>query len=257
MESNKEKFRRSYSGMADSENFIPGIYNYCDCWCERCTLRHKCLNYSREQEMREECNDPGNNNRDNKKFLEQIRLSFEVTLDMIAENSNEFGAKFEELYDEEICGFFENPVEEMATRYGSFMDKWLIENGELLLKKANQLLSIRDQREQAMKFADAVEVVQWYCYYIRAKIYRSFFKTDSRLIGEDNYDDIIADNIGSAKVAIISINKSMEALGILYLQLKDQEDEILDFLRQLSEIKKHMLVTFPTAMEFKRPGFDD
>jgi len=39
--------------------------------------------------------------------------------------------------------------------------------------------------------------------------------------------------------------------------MKAQEDEILKFLAQLSQIKKQMLDTFPTAMEFKRPGFDD
>jgi hypothetical protein len=35
--------------------------------------------------------------------------------------------------------------------------------------------------------------------------------------------------------------------------MKEQEDEILQFLAQLSQIKKQLLATFPTAMEFKRP----
>ena len=27
------------------ENFIDGIYNYCDRWCERCTFTSRCRNY--------------------------------------------------------------------------------------------------------------------------------------------------------------------------------------------------------------------
>jgi hypothetical protein len=39
--------------------------------------------------------------------------------------------------------------------------------------------------------------------------------------------------------------------------MPENEDDYLNFLSQLSQIKKLMLETFPTAMDFKRPGFDD
>ncbi|MCB0550950.1 MAG: hypothetical protein KDD19_25495 [Phaeodactylibacter sp.] len=33
---------------------IPGIYNYCDRWCERCSFTSRCLLYAQEQELTEE-----------------------------------------------------------------------------------------------------------------------------------------------------------------------------------------------------------
>ncbi len=257
MESKKEKFRRTLQDLADSGKFIPGIYNYCDRWCERCTLRHKCLTYAHEQEMKEECSDLGTNIIDNEKFWEQIRLSFEVTLDMISEDAKRLGIDLDDLPDVEEPEHTETTVEILACDYAQSMWKWLNENNENLNAKTNQLLTLPNQKESAQKFADAIEVVQWYCYYISAKVHRSHFDLNARLNDTDNEYDLMADNKGSAKVAIIAINRSIEALTILYPEMKEQEDEILDFLSQLSNIKTQMLATFPTAMEFKRPGFDD
>ena len=31
-----------------SDRFIPGIFNYCDRWCERCEFSHRCRNYAME-----------------------------------------------------------------------------------------------------------------------------------------------------------------------------------------------------------------
>ncbi len=28
------------------ENFIPGVFNYCNAWCARCTFRLRCRNYA-------------------------------------------------------------------------------------------------------------------------------------------------------------------------------------------------------------------
>jgi hypothetical protein len=72
---------------------------------------------------------------------------------------------------------------------------------------------------------------------------------------EDEYD-LMSDNLGSAKIAIIAINRSMDALSAMYSLMPEDEDEYLGFLSHLSKIKKLMLETFPDVMSFKRPGFD-
>ncbi len=67
----------------------------------------------------------------------------------------------------------------------------------------------------------------------------------------------IYDSHGSTKIALIAINRSIEALSFLYEQIKEKEDDILDFLVSLSRIKKQLEKQFPKAWEFIRPGFDD
>ncbi len=41
-----EDFLTNYPNF---ENFIPGIYNYCDRWCERCPFTDRCMNYAMEK----------------------------------------------------------------------------------------------------------------------------------------------------------------------------------------------------------------
>jgi len=36
--------------LAREKEFIPGIYNYCDRWCERCPQTSHCLNFAMSEE---------------------------------------------------------------------------------------------------------------------------------------------------------------------------------------------------------------
>ena len=40
--------------MAENPHLIPGIYNYCDRWCERCTFTSRCLTFLTEEEKKRE-----------------------------------------------------------------------------------------------------------------------------------------------------------------------------------------------------------
>ena len=137
------------------------------------------------------------------------------------------------------------------------MHKWLEANQDKLKEKAEQLLVIHNDDKNAVKFTDAWEVVQWYSFFISAKVHRAHLDLEERLNEKEDEFDLMSDNLGSAKIALIAIDRSMESLSALYPEMKQQEDEILQFLAQLSQLKKQMLATFPAAMEFKRPGFDD
>src|SRR5215203_4812547 len=35
------------------DNYIPGVYNYCDRWCEACPLSHRCMVYAMEARLGE------------------------------------------------------------------------------------------------------------------------------------------------------------------------------------------------------------
>ena len=42
----KEDLKR----LAENPDFISGIYNYCDRWCERCPFTARCMNFALERE---------------------------------------------------------------------------------------------------------------------------------------------------------------------------------------------------------------
>ena len=36
--------------LTENPNFIPGIYNYCDRWCQRCPFTFRCMNFAMTEE---------------------------------------------------------------------------------------------------------------------------------------------------------------------------------------------------------------
>ncbi len=257
MSSKKEQFKKSLIDLTKSDRFIPGIYNYCDRWCERCTMTNKCLVYAHEQEMKEDSANPETRDTSNKNFWDQIRLSFEVMFELIQEDAERLGIDLNNVPDSPIPDDIEYPVEKLANDYGFAIHNWLIANNDILIDKAEQMLLIHNNKNDAVKLADAWEVVQWYSFFISAKTHRAHFDLNERQNEKEDEYSVFSDNLGSAKIAIIAIDRSINALSALYTILKDQEDEILNFLSQLSVIKKQLLATFPEVELFKRPGFDD
>ena len=256
MESKKDKYKRTLFDLANSGKFVPGIYNYCDRWCERCTMSSKCLNYAQEKAMKEEATDPETNDISNEKFWESLRLSFQVTIELIEEDAKRFGIDLNDLPDVEIKEPKKKPVEILAKKYSTKIFKWLNANNDRLKQKAELLLLINQNEDLAVLFADAWEVVQWYSVFISAKVRRAHFDLDERVAEEDDVYDLMSDNLGSAKIAIIAIDRSMDALSAMYSVMPEDEDDYLSFLSLLSKIKKLMLDIFPDVMSFKRPGFD-
>jgi hypothetical protein len=61
---------------------------------------------------------------------------------------------------------------------------------------------------------------------------------------------------GSAKVAIIGIERSMAAWAGLLNQFPQQERTILDLLVKLKRLLQNVDKAFPDARAFVRPGFD-
>ncbi len=257
MHSKKERYKNSLLKLAKSGKFIPGIYNYCDRWCERCTMTARCLNFAQEKAAKEDATDPETNDLNNEKFWESLHLSFQVTLELLQEEAQRRGIDLNNLPDVERKKPAKKPVEKMADQYSKQMMRWLKENRETLKQKAGQLLLIANNDETALQFANAWEVVQWYSVFISAKVHRAHFDLEERIPEKDDEYSTYSDNLGSAKIALIAIDRSVSALSAMYSVMPGNEDEYLEFLALLSQIKKLMLETFPDAMDFRRPGFDD
>jgi len=78
--------------LAKDPRFIPGIYNYCDRWCERCPFTSRCMNYALSEEA---FVDPDSRDMKNKAFWEALSAIFAATLEILkakAEEAKEFKA---------------------------------------------------------------------------------------------------------------------------------------------------------------------
>ena len=74
--------------LAKNKDFISGIYNYCDRWCERCPFTSRCMNYAMSREY---TTDPEASDIDNEKFWQNLSEIFKVTREMLEESAEELG----------------------------------------------------------------------------------------------------------------------------------------------------------------------
>jgi hypothetical protein len=231
--------------LALKEEHIAGIYNYCDRWCERCTFTSKCLNFASSKD------EPDS---DGPELWDYLHTVFEATMLMLEEMMEEAGIDPDEIKNTEPP---EKPDQKYHPLYKkvhelSFsMHHWL-EEVKPGSPSVEQLEISSDDELTDKRFKEALEVIYFYNFFISAKIYRA-------LIPRDDYeaDDIQTDSNGSAKIALIAVDRLIAAWSLLMEKMTDHEDEILKFLISLADIRKQTELTFPVARKFVRPGFDD
>lgn len=252
------------------EKFISGIYNYCDRWCERCDFTTRCRNFESTGKLSSDQLDINN-----KAFWESIAGNFQQAIELLYKAAEEHGfdlskamTKEEETVYEEQQKFLkkalkDHQVSKLCKQYQKLVMPF-VEKSEGLVDKTRELVShlhlgIKTEAEVVHTVAgigDCFEIIQWYIFFIDAKLHRAL---RGKLEAEDwevEYG-FQKDSEGSAKIAIIAIDRSMGAWKGLYNAMPSLEDIALEALSLLSQLKQKALEEFHKAMEFKRPGFDD
>lgn len=260
----KEKLKK----LADNPNNIPGVYNYCNRWCERCIFTSRCLNFSMGEE---DMGDPEANDMNNKKFWDKIAETFRITLEMIQEDAKERGIDLNDI-DHEAYEKKEKFIKEEAEtypcviksdEYADMVHNWMKASGDLFKVKGEELAQKAlmeipgcNPLQEAKDMGNATEIISWYCFQIHVKIMRAV-----QGMLDDRYEkyeaDFPKDSDGSAKVALIGIDQSIGAWGEMMKFFPNRENEILDILVLLEKIRKETEKTFPDARKFVRPGFDE
>ncbi len=230
--------------LAQNEGNIPGIYNYCDRWCERCGFTSKCLNYASSKDEPET---------DGPELWDYLHNVFEATMLMLEEMIEEAGLNPEEIKNmepPEEPNPKDHPLYQKVYELSFSMHKWLEEYKPGTVTDADSEILPDDEKSQ--RFKDALEVIYFYNFFISAKIFRA-------LIPRDDYeaDEIQTDSNGSAKIALIALDRLIAAWSLAMENMMDHEDEILKFLLSLADIRKQTELTFPMARKFVRPGFDE
>jgi hypothetical protein len=258
--------RRSLKELAEDPRHVPGIFNYCDRWCERCPATSRCLLYATEQAQGSA--DPACRDIRNQAFWKRLEAVFREAGEMLQDIMHERGIELEPVNPEEIRKWAQrhddarkHPCALKATEYGHAVTAWLEkatprlqEHGESLARQLEMELPGVDPEGEARRLKDAIEVIHWYQYQIGVKIVRA---VSSAQPGEDeDFPVERSDADGSAKVALIGVDRSLVAWAELLRQLPDEEDALLPLLATLSTLRRDVEAGFPLARTFIRPGFD-
>jgi hypothetical protein len=243
---------------------IPGIYNYCDRWCERCPLSNRCLLYLQELEGEFEDDDSAaenetfwgeleNNMRENIEEIEEFISDYE---DFIPPNEEELEEAMKEMEETsekardsrllKLCGVYRETIRPWLEKTSAESLNAMIESGTDMTEKNQKMAS------------DCLEVLSWYLFFTEAKFYRAL---TGKIAGEEiRFEpDYPTDSEASAKVAMIAVDRCRNAIISLWdlLPKNKDEDTLFHAISLLDKVKREALKEFPTAPLVRRPGFDD
>jgi hypothetical protein len=261
---NKEDLKK----LAADPHHIPGIYNYCDRWCERCPFTSRCLNFKMSAEK---SGDQETADIDSAAFWENLAETLQETLNMLKEVAEERGIDLDSLSIESDRNYQSGSVDpnvihlmlHMSKSYITMVDDWFDTEICFLENEEDQLPADEDfagtssrSEEETLLLKDSVEVIRWYQHQIYVKLKRAISSAQNEkteILDEDDQKD----SDGSAKVALVDIDRSMAAWGRMLKQFPDCKDGIFNIMDYLKRLTKVIETEFPQARSFIRPGFDE
>lgn len=262
-ESGFNKKAKKQTPAKGEKKFIPGIYNYCNRWCERCNFTGQCSVFASEKEMREIANAPEDQRQDMIDEMEKRIFGFddfdqdEFFEDEATENFPDNDIDFdEEEYENEENDLFSprkqaerHPLVMKVRDYSDQSREWLMRQEASTKNDFHKLLA----EGSADIIFEALEVIGWYHLFL-------FTKTDRAMNGHFEMEEnefAESDMNGSAKVALLGMDECIEAFTTLQFYLRSEKTAIVGFRKMLEEIRFEAEQIFPDARSFIRPGLDE
>lgn len=213
--------------LAQDSRYIKGIYNYCDRWCDRCSQTSRCMNYAigKEELTGQEMRDTNN-----KVFWNKMSEIMQATIKMINEIAASEGIDLEKMIDSPDYEKEENYLEEvtenhetcrMAMEYIKITDDWIDGVKDIFVQDNRkdiyyEMPSYMEDGFEGETPCDVLEIIQWY----KPQIYMKLKRAVRGSIEEKDYDfdeqnQYARDSDGSAKVALIGIDRSIAVWGLI------------------------------------------
>lgn len=259
--------------LMDDPRFVSGIHNYCDRWCERCPFTNRCLNFAMEDErMKRRGRTESHSDIENADFWDELHETFETTAMLLRQMAEEMGIDLENVdVSEEMEIHYQRAEEaehhdlaERSMAYIKQVDQWFKEAEPLFKQRGEQLESMVrmnipgvDVEGSVIDLSDAVEVIRWYYYFIHVKLQRAVHsKLDEDAETDEEMRAFPKDSEGTAKIALIAMDRSIGAWGRLLKAFPECETETLELLVHLDRLRRATEQEFPNARKFVRPGLD-
>lgn len=248
--------------MKGQPELIPGIFNFCDSWCERCLFTQRCRSYQTVQANGQRSPaDP------NATIIAQLTEALALTKQYIATlQQPPPSAPASQAALEEAAlrrpRPDEHPVAVLAATYLRLTGNWLSAEATLLEDAGHRQLravelGVRTQAEALVllnALKDAWEMIRWYRTLIPVKT-TSALRAFTDDLG--SADAALLDyHTGKAKLVLVSIDRSLLAWQTIMACFPEKTDDLLDMLALLNRLTRDLEVLFPTARAFRRPGLD-
>ncbi len=198
----------------------------------------------------------------------EVSDNFKEALSMLDKMIRDAGLDPEEIANQPLpepdpdLEALEKEVWEKGMRYFKSVDAFFKNNADFIREKGVEVQQRKDMElpidfDTLSSLSDALDIIRQYAAFISVKARRAISGMDN-MHDTDTWGDppYQSDANGSAKITVITIERSLGAWEILRKQWPEKTDEILDLLIQLSQLRKRMDQLFPDWNKFVRPGFD-
>jgi hypothetical protein len=230
-----------FLALATDPNLVPGIYNGCDQWCHYCPATSRCLAFQTQPPKT-----AGGDLHDN--LHHALFESLAHTLACYEAEGLTPPAELLALagkgHERPAYVPVDDPLEQMGKRYAIMATLFLAARDEPLPP---------GPLPKRPGGPTPFEVFLYYHVPIATKIYRAVSNSlQAARTGSaaDRWDSDV-----SAKVALIAIERSCDALHVMTLDGPDPRLEIMR--KQLSRLRREVEARFPEARTLVRPGLDD
>ena len=267
----------NYGGIAPAErkNFIPGVYNYCDRWCEQCVFDDRCYTYAVEKRRSAEHRELGEDPDDMEIVLRDVADSMADAMTMLKKMAEQMG----------IDPNSEAPPTERERRElgeGGPLQvrsmRW-IERVEAIIKQVHEQLEsvgldidrrldranagagpeVDEAIVRLTALRDACELLDRYKFFVPIKIQRAMDGLEEAATERDPdaREGVLGDALRTARLIIVSLERCEGALWQIAEFHEAWRDSAMSLLLETQAIRSAVDQATPDRVHYPRPGFDE
>ena len=221
---------------------IPEIHNYCNHWCERCPLAHRCGVYQVNSQGADiSILSEGIEPAQEKHVFKDINLKANADLEEVIKKQE---AKTP-------LNLSEHPLMQNLLHWEDFHQNTVGYLKKDLLPAYLAMPILRKQKEQEID--NAFSILEYYQGFLRPKLSRALGGKHDFVEGLELMQ---SDWNGTAKLALLVLEDIIKAIEKLLHYFDENEAKLMRFWQLSQNLRDQMKHEFPYARNFVRPGFD-
>ncbi len=255
---NKNITKKSKNNTHKKKRFIPGIYNYCDRWCERCPHKDECYLYYKEQARRSQHQLYGEDPDDPDIIMRDILNEFRETQVILNKKLKENKIDIRELrkqglrFEKPRSFDFENKLAiKISQEYFNKTHKFL----ENFYKKYYNFLQEYNIEIGIDDIKDEIEVISWYHNMLPSKVWHIYYEYQNWKDEKDRkYKNMIKEDLPKYYDLIYKCyKKSVKSLKSLSSKRTEMQKEANDLLKILNKFNNELKKDFKSiALSHKK-----
>jgi len=242
---------KKFDRIIRNPRHISGVHNYCDRWCERCPFTLRCSVYAMELEMQK---DRPPHDKKLEELWPRLEAAKEMAERVLGEQADHAGVGLakDPIFKMEDRPLSTSRIGAAAKRYMEFAHRFMQQH-QRTIPATPPAPEVHD-----VSAGEAFDVITFYCFFIGAKVSRALSRHlfDEQIESDPRMKDMPRDQDGSAKIALIAIDRSVLGWAVLQLHVPEAREAAFSGMLTLHRMRMAMEKAFPKARGFVRPGFD-